>query len=203
MGPFFLHWMRRPKVAPEIPETAFRMTLRGKVKGILVGGHERVKGLMVVDLSQSGAVEKWSAENPGSELEIGHVIIEVNGSTDPLVMLESLRSEAEELSILVNRKATSQQRALFRYCRSKFERAAQVEKVLQDLPCHCTHEICAICHDDMAGECSQLPCGHLFHKECVTKWLMGGKLRCPLCNAGVRLPRKRWFKSQDVMKTLG
>ena len=197
-------WTRRPKVAPETPETGFRMMLRGEVKGILLGSHEQVKGLVVVDLKESETIEKWSAENPGCELEVGHVIIEVNGSTDTLVMLESLRSEAEKLNILVNRRATSQQRALFRFCRRKFERAARVEQAVQDLPTHCcTHETCAICHCDMAGGCSQLRCGHVFHKECVTKWLTGGKLRCPLCNAGVRLPKKRRLRSEDVIEIFG
>ena len=42
---------------------------------------------------------------------------------------------------------------------------------------------CSICLCDYVPgeECTKLPCGHLFHSECITSWLQLNR-RCPLCN---------------------
>lgn len=44
-------------------------------------------------------------------------------------------------------------------------------------------EQCCICLDDLRDdECAQLPCGHILHRSCVSKWLVMTPL-CPLCKS--------------------
>ena len=40
---------------------------------------------------------------------------------------------------------------------------------------------CSICLEGESGDAASLACGHIFHKECLRKWLKN-KMRCPLCN---------------------
>lgn len=182
-------FMRRRR-AQVVPETVFKMTLpghAGSLAGLRLAGVSEMEGIVVIDLGRSQVIKKWNLENPGSELEIGHVIIEVNGVSDPDQMLEQLFQPQESHTVLVDSMASPEQKLIFEECRSKFERAAKVDQLFEKVPCHCGDEICAICHDDMAGECSQLarlPCGHVFHKKCAKKWLTEGGFRCPLCNCG-------------------
>jgi hypothetical protein len=51
-------------------------------------------------------------------------------------------------------------------------------------------ECCSICLVEFVADESlrQLPCGHLYHPECVDVWLLGNA-SCPLCKASIRSPR--------------
>ena len=42
-------------------------------------------------------------------------------------------------------------------------------------------DICCICMDSVNKQDRFMPCPHLFHRECIDKWLELNK-RCPLCN---------------------
>ena len=194
-------WMRSRR-ARVLPQTVFRVTLErhDNPYDILLAGHRAVQGIVVVDVSKSEAIRRWNNENPDSTLELGHVIVEVNGHTDPRDMLDQM-SEAPQVSLLVNTMPNKDQWAIFRHCRKKHEREVRVESILEEVHC-CGNEICAICHEDMGDGCTvaKLPCGHLFHKECVTKWLVGGKLRCPLCNSSVVLPSETTFQAEEIVR---
>merc|ERR550539_1180076 len=51
------------------------------------------------------------------------------------------------------------------------------------------HEIqeCAICQNDLVKGTMVLPdCGHCFHEDCITRWLMI-KYQCPLCKGNVKV----------------
>ena len=41
------------------------------------------------------------------------------------------------------------------------------------------HDNCSICLDE-PEQCSQLKCGHIFHKKCINKWFQSSKT-CPVC----------------------
>ena len=54
---------------------------------------------------------------------------------------------------------------------------------------------CCICLEDLNEEAdsassgrsvASLPCGHMFHKGCVTKWLTEKSTTCPLCKQQLR-----------------
>ncbi len=74
---------------------------------------------------------------------------------------------------------------------------------------------CAICYNDYAdGDMLNSPdkCGHLFHKECLDKWLLQ-KQECPTCRCSIfikknetpiTLPRStpNIYGSLDLMETL-
>lgn len=54
---------------------------------------------------------------------------------------------------------------------------------------------CAICYDAMtvASERKKTPCGHYFHKACLTTWTTTSHARrppCPMCRAPLSRPRK-------------
>eukprot|EP00448_Togula_jolla_P009973 CAMPEP_0170607504 /NCGR_PEP_ID=MMETSP0224-20130122/21090_1 /TAXON_ID=285029 /ORGANISM="Togula jolla, Strain CCCM 725" /LENGTH=260 /DNA_ID=CAMNT_0010932675 /DNA_START=72 /DNA_END=854 /DNA_ORIENTATION=+ len=51
----------------------------------------------------------------------------------------------------------------------------------------CGEGICRVCLDEIEVDSHilQLPCGHAFHHDCISKWLTQSKRRCPLCFAHV------------------
>ncbi|KAG9272140.1 E3 ubiquitin-protein ligase RNF103 [Astyanax mexicanus] len=46
---------------------------------------------------------------------------------------------------------------------------------------HCTE--CVVCLENFETEClvMGLPCGHVFHQQCIVVWLAGGRHCCPVC----------------------
>ena len=71
---------RRPKVAPqsEAPRL-FWVVLpheRCTPAGLFLAGRPSMKGMVVVNLGQSELIKNYNLENPSSQLEVGHVILE-------------------------------------------------------------------------------------------------------------------------------
>jgi len=48
-----------------------------------------------------------------------------------------------------------------------------------------SEECCSICLEVMEKEGAQLPCGHIFHRECIQKWLLNTKKECAICRSKV------------------
>ena len=46
---------------------------------------------------------------------------------------------------------------------------------------HCTE--CVVCLENFENGCllMGLPCGHVFHQNCIVMWLAGGRHCCPVC----------------------
>lgn len=56
-------------------------------------------------------------------------------------------------------------------------------------------ELCSICLDDLDDkELYELNCNHIFHRECIQRWLMTSTI-CPLCRAHVD-PDPRYVDDQ-------
>ena len=179
-----LRWLRRRQV---VPEQLFTMTLEkhGKPYAVRLAGHPSVQGVVVVDVSQSAAIRQWNEEHREHALQMGHVIMEVNGVTTPKEMLHQM-AHAEMVTLLINTMPNKAQLAIFQYCRKKLK----VATILEEVP-KAADELCAICHEDMEDKftLAKLPCGHQFHRSCVEKWLIK-ELRCPMCNGAIELPEE-------------
>jgi len=54
-------------------------------------------------------------------------------------------------------------------------------------PSHVT-DSCSVCmcEFELDERCKVLPCGHQFHKECISKWLGGCNTKCPNCGYDVQ-----------------
>eukprot|EP00927_Polykrikos_kofoidii_P024277 TRINITY_DN22103_c0_g2_i1.p1 TRINITY_DN22103_c0_g2~~TRINITY_DN22103_c0_g2_i1.p1 ORF type:complete len:370 (-),score=75.41 TRINITY_DN22103_c0_g2_i1:152-1150(-) len=62
--------------------------------------------------------------------------------------------------------------------------AENAEKLLRKPTAEaCAEEVCTICllGFDGCDSAAELPCKHLFHRECVSKWLLECRRACPLC----------------------
>ena len=59
-------------------------------------------------------------------------------------------------------------------------------------------EDCIICFDNYLenNKCSELYCGHKFHKDCLLQW-MNERKTCPLCNTGFILASGKTY-GQDA-----
>ncbi len=50
-------------------------------------------------------------------------------------------------------------------------------------PLHTTRnaEQCSICLGELNGPCKTLPCGHVYHRRCISQWTQTGHHTCPYC----------------------
>ncbi|KAL1567765.1 hypothetical protein AAHA92_03209 [Salvia divinorum] len=70
--------------------------------------------------------------------------------------------------------------------------------LFQELELSEDEEMCSICLVEFEGEDSvtKLPkCGHLFHGECIEKWLDKCQFSCPLCRSSLLRARSSPCKS--------
>ncbi|CAK8988098.1 unnamed protein product [Durusdinium trenchii] len=168
-----------------------------------MAGHPQVEGLVVVKLQKSEVVGRWNAQNPEVPLEVGHVILEINGLTDSEKMLEQF-APGRTVDILVNVVMNAQHNRILSHCLRKQRLAAAVETLLHPVDNSSENDddavetsgppVCAICQEDMKvktcckkSEVVSLECKHRFHCQCVKQWLVNGQLRCPLCNHQLQL----------------
>lgn len=69
------------------------------------------------------------------------------------------------------------------------ERRKQVEKVLKSKVYDPSDKdtSCVVCLEEFSSrdkQIKQLPCRHLFHRKCISKWL-DHDLRCPTCRTDI------------------
>ena len=63
---------------------------------------------------------------------------------------------------------------------------------------NCEENDCIICLDNYSDnhKCSELHCGHKFHKTCILKW-MNERKTCPLCNTGFLLKSGKTYGEKE------
>ena len=65
---------------------------------------------------------------------------------------------------------------LFKYCMNYF---ITLEKFKMNNNID-FQEVCSICHDNLSDDLVKLPCGHIFHSDCILEWFKK-KNNCPYC----------------------
>ncbi|KAL5699942.1 RING-type E3 ubiquitin transferase [Ranunculus cassubicifolius] len=64
--------------------------------------------------------------------------------------------------------------------------------------CNNVHQECRICLTlfEPKSVINKLWCGHIFHKNCLEKWLIKWNFTCPLCRAPVMVDEERGGRNQ-------
>lgn len=153
--------------------------------GLLLGGHRSIDGLIIVEVHDDSPVGTWNENSTAFHVEVGQVVLEVNGFSKFEDMLEQFRN-GKFVDMVISNKLSADHRVILKSCWELQSRTRFVDKLLETRNGECQHgEACSICHEEMlANGCeAKLPCGHCFHKACVKRWLVAGHLRCPLCNS--------------------
>ena len=153
--------------------------------GLLLGGHRSIDGLIIVEVHDDSPVGTWNENSTAFHVEVGQVVLEVNGFSKFEDMLEQFRN-GKSVDMVISNKLSADHRVILKSCWELQSRTRFVDKLLETRNGECQHgEACSICHEEMlANGCeAKLPCGHCFHKACVKRWLVAGHLRCPLCNS--------------------
>lgn len=98
-------------------------------------------------------------------------------------MMEEFR-RAAYLEMRISNSLSPEMQNMFDMAVHKKRAQEAVESVLHEFPVGAEQGQCSICLCDMNSRVARLPCGHCFHKSCVTEWLIEPRSgqRCPLCN---------------------
>ena len=100
---------------------------------------------------------------------------------DDIFQLQYREITPEDYDLLLTLSAHEQQRETLD---SESVHKIGGEEVLQSVPVDCNGdaEVCAICLACLqpADVVRKLPCSHVFHKECIDKWLTSGAAECPI-----------------------
>ena len=160
--------------------------------------------LVIADVKVNGTpVGKWNQKH-ADHLVHDRAILNVNGNSSIQDMLDELRYARTlkmEISLSLSRE---HQVLLRRHHRSKKlrVRVAKVEAMLQETPqMEGVADACPVCLEDMAsqGSVNQLPCGHCFHRRCISKWLVQAfSPTCPSCKKQLEIPGMEKGEYQDV-----
>jgi len=146
-------------------------------------------GLMIVRISEKGAMSEWNAHNPSAFVAPGDSIVEANGHTEPwAIMAEMVKAMTAEMVV---RRATPRAMAFLADCEVT-DRDVQTTGFLLKRTVSAgdvSADACAICLEDFEADeqVAGLQCGHSFHQRCLRRWLMRrGTASCPLCRETVR-----------------
>lgn len=155
--------------------------------GLVVGGHQAVQGLILVDVKSCHPVVQWNRAQPQRQIRPGQAILEVNGTTETMAMLQEFK-DASRVEVLIAQQLTPEQQMIFETSTLKHRRALFAKGILRPaMAVAGESEDCSICYEamelkDCFDELAETACGHRFHRKCVQEWLVSGRFSCPLCN---------------------
>ncbi|CAD8103327.1 unnamed protein product [Paramecium sonneborni] len=110
------------------------------------------------------------------EMEFQNRLIQMQNNVDLDEMSYEQLQELQEKMGFVSRGLVEQQiQVLIKQC------------TIQSL----TNDCCTICLEDSGNPVEiQLDCGHVFHKDCISEWLLREK-HCPVCKRDIELGKLR------------
>jgi len=63
---------------------------------------------------------------------------------------------------------------------------------------------CKICLESISKkEKKEIPCGHIFHKDCIKRWGQIGNKKCPICKKDIRKNKEKKEKKEKEKKNKG
>ncbi|CAL1127543.1 unnamed protein product [Cladocopium goreaui] len=154
---------------------------------------DQADGLVIKRVLDTGAIAKWNWTNPEDQVACHHAIVSVNGRTNIQEKMDELRYAKTlkmEVSLRLSREETMLARRHYQF-KDKFrERLVKVDAALKDMgEASDSPDGCPVCLDDLGQEVLRLPCGHRFHRSCISKWLAGPvSPTCPSCKQQLTIP---------------
>ena len=151
--------------------------------GILIHYGESLEGLLVEAVSEdvgTAAASYNSSAAAEKQIRPWLVIKKINGHVDCEDMLEEVWS-APVVRICFSHSLSQHQERVATARRRRRDSCSKVLDTFEDVERE-EVEPCSICFQDMDSRISRSPCGHCFHKECISKWVIERRITCPLCN---------------------
>lgn len=122
------------------------------------------------------------------------VIQKVNGVRDWAKMVTEI-SRAPVLKMLINQRLSSEQHRFAVALRS-YREARKVLACFKAVRLHEVHQ-CPICLEAMRSKVVRSPCGHDFHKHCISRWVVDMRSKCPLCKFELRKPAEKAVEGDE------
>lgn len=164
------------------------------VEGVGLGGRAKANNnheAVIFEIYSGGALDTWNQRNPAKRIRPGDKIVAVNDTQrDFWPMMFELRSTGTH-HIVISRGTLEEFVSI--HSAEELKPAKLSRAGVESLPKVPAGELeateCSICLEDLRPTdlVSQLPCGHVFHSECASRWLTECRSVCPLCNTAVVL----------------
>ena len=153
--------------------------------GILIHYGDGIQGLLVEAVSEdvgtaAASYNSWAPVE--KRIRPWQAIEKINGLTDCDEMVQEVW-RAPVVRMRFSQSLTEEQERFATARRCRRDSGSKVLESFQDVQRE-EVEACSICLQDMDAKSriSRSPCGHYFHKECISKWIIERRITCPLCN---------------------
>jgi hypothetical protein len=148
------------------------------------------------------SVARWNDQNPEHRLQVGHLILEVNGIRgDSSAMMGAIK-QCKDIELIVRdvkvmeflhqmlqyRRLTPLHYELLRALDESTPTKTGITRMnVVQMPRVLASDVgadqCSICFDEYGEDdlVTQLPCKHHFCTKCIERWLTQRSKRCPIC----------------------